>query len=78
MFLYLSSVVPSIWLLEFDKLDRRLEEREGLNLTTAVYAANSTEELQAIQTFGVSIFVQDSKALYPYITSILTTVANPI
>lgn len=59
MFLYLSSVVPSIWLLEIDKLDRRLEEREGYNMTAVI---NSTEELQAIQTFGVS-FLTISKFL---------------
>lgn len=28
MFLYLSSVVPAIWLLELDKVDRRLKARE--------------------------------------------------
>lgn len=61
MFLYLSSVVPSIWLLEFDKLDKRLELREaGLNITADAINnltadnINITEELKAIQTFGVS------------------------
>lgn len=29
MFLYLSSVVPAIWLLELDKVDRRLKSRES-------------------------------------------------
>ena len=52
VFLYLSSVVPSIWLLEFDKLDRRLAEREGFNVSLSV--TNGTEELATIQTFGVS------------------------
>lgn len=36
MFLYLSSMVPAIWLLELDKIDRRLrfaEETGNLNLT---------------------------------------------
>ncbi|XP_032788806.1 uncharacterized protein LOC116926122 isoform X1 [Daphnia magna] len=46
VFLYLSSVVPSIWLLEFDKLDRRLEEREGPNISLS--ALNTTEELSEI------------------------------
>ena len=62
MFLYLSSVVPSIWLLEFDKLDRRLELREeresGINTTQYIgmpnMMANSSDELSSIQTFGVS------------------------
>lgn len=52
VFLYLSSVVPSIWLLEFDKLDRRLEEREGPNISLS--ALNTTEELSEI---GVSLFI---------------------
>lgn len=60
VFLYLSSVVPSIWLLEFDKLDKRLELRDSsfnftmdaINLTAD--NINITEELKAIQTFGVS------------------------
>lgn len=36
VFIYLSSVVPAIWLLELDKIERRLrfqEERGNLNLT---------------------------------------------
>ncbi|XP_018577417.1 transmembrane protein 26 [Anoplophora glabripennis] len=36
VFLYLASIVPAIWLLELDKVDRRLKVREELdfNLTT--------------------------------------------
>ncbi|XP_065560541.1 uncharacterized protein LOC136027332 isoform X2 [Artemia franciscana] len=49
VFLYLSSVVPAIWLLEFDKLDRRLEVQEEIEFIST----NSSEELPAIQTFGV-------------------------
>lgn len=33
VFLYLTSVVPAIWLLELDKVDRRLRVREEFNLT---------------------------------------------
>ena len=31
MFLYLASVVPSIWLIELDKLDSRLQKKNEMN-----------------------------------------------
>ena len=31
MFLYLASVVPSIWLIELDKLDTRIQQKSELN-----------------------------------------------
>jgi hypothetical protein len=47
--------VPSIWLLEFDKLDKRLEEREGLNVSVSVLNG-TTEELSNSTDIAVSIF----------------------
>lgn len=34
VFLYLSSVVPAIWLLELDKMEKRNKERENISLAT--------------------------------------------
>lgn len=47
--------MPSIWLLEFDKLDKRLEEREGLNVSVSVLNG-TTEELSNSTDIAVSIF----------------------
>lgn len=41
MFLYLSSVVPAIWLLELDKIDQRmLFEKETGNLNLTAFGAD--------------------------------------
>lgn len=41
VFLYLSSVVPAIWLLELDKVERRLKMRESnINLTDTLNFTN--------------------------------------
>ena len=51
MFLYLSSVVPAIWLLELDKVDRRLRAREEAKNITAF----SIEDLRGLEKLmGVS------------------------
>ncbi|XP_046656104.1 uncharacterized protein LOC124349488 isoform X2 [Daphnia pulicaria] len=55
VFLYLSSVVPSIWLLEFDKLDKRLEEREGLNVSVSVLNGTTEELSNSTDIAGVKI-----------------------
>ncbi|CAG0881726.1 unnamed protein product [Darwinula stevensoni] len=71
VFFYLGSVVPSIWLLEFDKLDRRrafLALATGLanetslsfnpiNATAKDFGNSLTdiEELGSIQTFGIQL-----------------------
>jgi hypothetical protein len=51
VFLYLSSVVPAIWLLELDKVDRRLRAREEAKNITAF----SIEDLRGLdKIMGVS------------------------
>ena len=51
VFLYLSSVVPAIWLLELDKVDRRLRAREEARNITAF----SIEDLKGLdRIMGVS------------------------
>lgn len=41
MFLYLSSVVPAIWLLELDKIDQRMRfEKETGNLNLTAFGAD--------------------------------------
>lgn len=51
MFLYLVSIVPAIWLLELDKVDRRLRIREeAFNLTAT---ANNFKEINNL--IGVEI-----------------------
>jgi hypothetical protein len=51
VFLYLSSVVPAIWLLELDKVDRRLRAREEARNITAF----SIEDLKGLdKIMGVS------------------------
>uniref|UniRef100_A0A1Y1MAR0 Uncharacterized protein n=1 Tax=Photinus pyralis TaxID=7054 RepID=A0A1Y1MAR0_PHOPY len=52
VFLYLASIVPAIWLLELDKVDRRLRTREEMiNLT-----ANAGNQLAQLNNFiGVQI-----------------------
>lgn len=51
VFLYLTSVVPAIWLLELDKVDRRLRVREEFNLTSS--AGANLKEINNL--IGVSI-----------------------
>ncbi|XP_072389245.1 transmembrane protein 26 [Diabrotica undecimpunctata] len=53
VFLYLGSVVPAIWLLELDKVDRRLKVLEGLpmNLTTG----GQLKDLNTFIGIGVEI-----------------------
>lgn len=64
VFLYLSSVVPAIWLLELDKVDRRLRAREEAKNITAFsiddlrgldkimgVSAHSTEVVKILLTF---------------------------
>lgn len=51
VFLYLSSVVPAIWLLELDKVDRRLRAREEAKNITAF----SIDDLRGLdKIMGVS------------------------
>lgn len=51
MFLYLASIVPAIWLLELDKVDRRLRIREEtFNITAS--AGDNFKELNNL--IGVS------------------------
>ncbi|KAK5645981.1 hypothetical protein RI129_004445 [Pyrocoelia pectoralis] len=52
VFLYLASIVPSIWLLELDKVDKKVRTREEiLNLTT-----NTENQLKQLNHFiGVQI-----------------------
>lgn len=52
MFLYLVSVVPAIWLLELDKIDRRLrfeKETGNLNLTALSADLRKLDKLLGVQ-----------------------------
>ncbi|XP_031841171.2 transmembrane protein 26 [Nomia melanderi] len=62
VFLYLSSVVPAIWLLELDKVDRRLKAFESNvniseNLDLANLAAKDLKHLE--EALGVNIHLPD-------------------
>ncbi|XP_029166996.1 transmembrane protein 26 [Nylanderia fulva] len=62
VFLYLSSVVPAIWLLELDKVDRRLKPREmdiniSENLDLSNLAASDLKHLE--KALGVDIKLPD-------------------
>lgn len=59
VFLYLGSVVPAIWLLELDKLDKRQRAREGLS--TNATSAEGLRELD--QLLGVRTFTSHQKRL---------------
>lgn len=51
VFLYLSSVVPAIWLMELDKIDRRTrfeKERGELNLTAIVADLKELDSLLGV------------------------------
>ncbi|XP_070162126.1 transmembrane protein 26 [Polyergus mexicanus] len=62
VFLYLSSVVPAIWLLELDKVDRRLKSRESdinisENFDLSNLAAGDLKHLE--EALGVDIQLPD-------------------
>ncbi|KAH0947356.1 hypothetical protein HN011_007869 [Eciton burchellii] len=64
VFLYLSSVVPAIWLLELDKVDRRLKSREpdiniSENFDLSNLAAGDLKHLE--EALGVDIQLPDIK-----------------
>ncbi|XP_066586241.1 transmembrane protein 26 [Prorops nasuta] len=62
VFLYLSSVVPAIWLLELDKVDRRLRTRESnINFTESLHLSNlAAEDLKHLErVLGVNIKLPD-------------------
>ncbi|XP_029052347.2 transmembrane protein 26 [Osmia bicornis bicornis] len=62
VFLYLSSVVPAIWLLELDKVDRRLRALEAnVNISENFDLTNlATEDLKHLEkAFGVNIYLPD-------------------
>jgi hypothetical protein len=65
VFLYLSSVVPAIWLLELDKVDRRIRVREEARNITAF----SIEDLKGLdKIMGVSTDTQCLCAEQPTVT----------
>ena len=51
VFLYLASVCPSIWLIELDKLDTRLEKKELMEARIAEPLATTTTELTTSSPF---------------------------
>jgi Transmembrane protein 26 len=55
VFLYLSSVVPAIWLLELDKVERRLSKIQEETFNFAAAAA----DLKELSRFGVNIKLPD-------------------
>ncbi|XP_076630246.1 transmembrane protein 26 [Colletes latitarsis] len=62
VFLYLSSVVPAIWLLELDKVDRRLKAFESnVNISENFDLTNlAAEDLKHLEkAFGVNIHLPD-------------------
>ncbi|XP_076757001.1 transmembrane protein 26 [Xylocopa sonorina] len=62
VFLYLSSVVPAIWLLELDKVDRRLKAFEtNVNISENFDLANlAAADLKHLEkAFGVNIHLPD-------------------
>ncbi|XP_048505053.1 transmembrane protein 26 [Athalia rosae] len=62
VFLYLSSVVPAIWLLELDKVDRRLRMRESnMNFTDNLNFTNlAGADLKNLEkALGVNIMLPD-------------------
>lgn len=67
MFLYLTSIVPAIWLLELDKVDRRLKAIEDLplNLTTGA-------QLKEINTI-IGVRIQKCINICEYFYIILVT-----
>ena len=55
VFFYLASVCPSIWLIELDKLDTRLEKKNaamGVTETPALTTHSATEELMLESTIS--------------------------
>ncbi|XP_012175119.1 transmembrane protein 26 [Bombus terrestris] len=64
VFLYLSSVVPAIWLLELDKVDRRMKTFEtNVNISENFDLTNlAAEDLKHLEkAFGVNINLPDIK-----------------
>ncbi|XP_043603141.1 transmembrane protein 26 [Bombus pyrosoma] len=64
VFLYLSSVVPAIWLLELDKVDRRMKTLEtNVNISENFDLTNlAAEDLKHLEkAFGVNINLPDIK-----------------
>ncbi|KAF7412407.1 hypothetical protein HZH66_001303 [Vespula vulgaris] len=62
VFLYLSSVVPAIWLLELDKVDKRLKSRESnINISENFDLSNlAAEDLKHLEkALGVNINLPD-------------------
>ncbi|KAK2584384.1 hypothetical protein KPH14_006769 [Odynerus spinipes] len=62
VFLYLSSVVPAIWLLELDKVDKRLRSRESnINISENFDLSNlAAEDLKHLErALGVNINLPD-------------------
>ncbi|XP_014483703.1 PREDICTED: transmembrane protein 26 [Dinoponera quadriceps] len=62
VFLYLSSVVPAIWLLELDKVERRLKSREsGINISENFDLSNlAASDLKHLEkALGVDIQLPD-------------------
>ncbi|XP_012285862.1 transmembrane protein 26 [Orussus abietinus] len=62
VFLYLSSVVPAIWLLELDKVERRIRVREpNLNISETFDLTNlASADLKHLErAFGVNIKLPD-------------------
>ncbi|XP_054016214.1 transmembrane protein 26 [Hylaeus anthracinus] len=62
VFLYLSSVVPAIWLLELDKVDRRLKAFESnVNISENLDLTNlAAEDLKNLEkAFGVNIHLPE-------------------
>nr|XP_012135766.1 PREDICTED: transmembrane protein 26 [Megachile rotundata] len=62
VFLYLSSVVPAIWLLELDKVDRRLKAFEtNVNISENFDLTNlAAEDLKHLEkALGVNIYLPD-------------------
>lgn len=55
VFLYLSSIVPAIWLLELDKVERRMKNFGSNVIFNDTFDLTNVEDLKKLQkTLGVS------------------------